>query len=536
MPQVLNERAARSAATTPNLAKAMADAAYQVGIHAADITGHVEDITRRIADQTELLSAATASIEAMTRSNADIENAVVDLRGDADRVTQRMQAASGAVADALEEALAVVGATVTKPEERHALATAIARIGRATGAFDEVARLRDKVLRQMAAIAEATARNRAHCEDIFEEITQVGEAEQASKTDTENVAQMCLQLSDLSAELYYTIIASGVETADTPFITAVMETAAKVTTVLDSAVDNGDIDLDTLFDEDYQRMPGIEPPKYTTRWLPLIEHLIPPIVEPMSTITPDVVLCTITDRNGYMPINNIRHSHPPTNDPVWNATYSRHRIRHHDRISDRINKSTKPFLVMVFRRRLGDRTQVLRDVSAPVFIKGRLWGNVRMLILIKVETVDYILKQMDIHRAIDRLRRAAPIEPPPAAGPDPAHHALPRKFCVHHAGRLVILDNSQIQIFFARDRLVFIQTEDGSQYPIRSTLSELEEKLDKNQFMRCHRNFIVNINHVEYLNNWFNRGYILTLKGPSKTEVPVSRIFVKHLKQYIEFE
>ncbi|MCE1235844.1 MAG: LytTR family transcriptional regulator [Hyphomicrobiales bacterium] len=125
-------------------------------------------------------------------------------------------------------------------------------------------------------------------------------------------------------------------------------------------------------------------------------------------------------------------------------------------------------------------------------------------------------------------------------GPDAEHsaqrHNHPKKFCFHHAGRLKIIDNQDIQLFFAKDRLVFIQTEDGKQHSVRSTLSELEEKLDGGQFMRCHRNYIVNMNKVESLTNWFNRGYLLTLKGQSKTEIPVSRVFVKYLKKYIEFD
>jgi DNA-binding LytR/AlgR family response regulator len=320
-----------------------------------------------------------------------------------------------------------------------------------------------------------------------------------------------------------------------------METAKKISTALEDAVDEGEIDVETLFDEDYVQMPDIEPPKYTTRWLPLIEKLVPPICEPLSTLTPDVVLCTVTDRNAYMPVNNLKFSHPPSRDATWNATHSRHRIRHRDRISARIARSTKPFLVTVFRRRLGNCTQILKDVSSPIFVAGQLWGNVRMLILIKVETVDYILKQMDIHRAVERMRGDGSADAgQPALDLDTLRPELrreyPKKFCFHHAGRLQVIDNNDIQLFFAKDRLVFIRTEDGRQHSIRSALSDLEEKLDGNQFMRCHRNYIVNMNKIEYLTNWFNRGYLLTLKGATKTEIPVSRVFVKHLKKYIEFD
>lgn len=543
MPQMIPDNVAPAIPSgQQNLGKAMAEASYQVGIHAADITGHVEDINHRIADQTELMGTVTQAISEMTSANARIAGSAQHLLAEANAVTDRISAAHAIIKGALIDATALIGTREDCTPD--GLARALARIAQASSEFDQIARLRDHLVARVTDIAEATAHNHEHCEEVSEDIVQLNEAEAASRSDAETVSAMCLHLSDLSAELYYTILASGVETADTPFIKAVIDTARRVTEALEDALDRGEIDLDTLFDEDYVQMPDIEPPKYTTRWLPLIERLASPICEPVSTMTPDVVLCTVTDRNGYMPINNLRHAHPPTDDPVWNATYSRHRIRHRDRISERISKSVKPFLVMVFRRGLGDHTQVLKDVSAPIFIRGRLWGNVRMLILIRVETVDYVIKQMDIHRALAKIRDDAGTdgageedgEDEAEDGPSFRRRGYPRKFCVHHGGRLVVIDNGQIQLFFAKDRMVFIQTEDGKQYPIRSTLAELEEKLDNNQFMRCHRNYIVNMEHVDYLNNWFNRGYLLILKGKSQTEVPVSRVFVKRLKKYIEFE
>ncbi|MFD2181867.1 LytTR family transcriptional regulator DNA-binding domain-containing protein [Rhodoplanes azumiensis] len=539
--QVLPDRETRSRANDLNLAKSMADASYQVVINAADITGHVEDITNRIVEQTELLGAVASSIKDMTEINTRIATSAHELLVGANIVTDRMSEVQAAATRSIGEAIGLIEDTATIVDRLPAIKGALDEIARAVDGFGEVARLRDRVVRRAASIAESTARNREHCEEILEDVAQLNDAELETKEDSKNVSNQCLQLSDLGAELYYTILASGVETADTPFIEVVIETAKTISAALEEALDDDEIDLETLFDEDYVQMPDIEPPKYTTRWLPLIEKLIPPICEPLSTMAPDVVLCTITDRNAYMPVNNLKFSHPPTNDPAWNATHSRYRIRHRDRISARIARSTKPFLVTVFRRRLGDRTQILKDVSSPIFIKGRLWGNVRMLILIKVENVDYILKQMDIHRAVEKMRGgdAAGI------GKRTLDHGTerpeqrrdyPKKFCFHHAGRLKVIDNQDIQLFFAKDRLVFVQTEDGRQHSIRSTLSELEEKLDGSQFMRCHRNYIVNMNKIEYLTNWFNRGYLLTLRSTTKTEIPVSRVFVKHLKKYFEFD
>lgn len=162
----------------------------------------------------------------------------------------------------------------------------------------------------------------------------------------------------------------------------------------------------------------------------------------------------------------------------------------------------------------------------------------------EVNAVDYVLKpfdEMDIHRVVAKLRRlfpgkareSDPDRPPNESGPRSGYQ---RKFCVQQNGKLVVIDDERIKLIYAKDRLVFIQTTEDKHYNVKSTLSELEEKLDNKRFMRCHRNYIVNVDHIEHLENWFNRGYLLSLKGDAKTEVQVSKLFVKRLKEYLEFE
>jgi DNA-binding LytR/AlgR family response regulator len=43
------------------------------------------------------------------------------------------------------------------------------------------------------------------------------------------------------------------------------------------------------------------------------------------------------------------------------------------------------------------------------------------------------------------------------------------------------------------------------------------------------------VNQIQQLAHWFNRGYLLILKGREKVEVPVSRAYAKKLKEYIHF-
>jgi DNA-binding LytR/AlgR family response regulator len=184
-----------------------------------------------------------------------------------------------------------------------------------------------------------------------------------------------------------------------------------------------------------------------------------------------------------------------------------------------------------------------RQVAPPVVVFLTAFADYALKAF-EVDAVDYVLKpfdEKDIQRVVSKLRkmqaakdREKEVKHTVAEAVPQAEH--PRKFCVHHSGRFEVIDNERILFFYAKDRLVFVQTTDDKHFPIKSSLNELEEKLDQKQFMRCHRNYIVNMDQIKHLENWFNRGYMLILKGETKTEVPVSRLFVKRLKEYLEFE
>jgi DNA-binding LytR/AlgR family response regulator len=65
------------------------------------------------------------------------------------------------------------------------------------------------------------------------------------------------------------------------------------------------------------------------------------------------------------------------------------------------------------------------------------------------------------------------------------------------------------------------------------TLDELQARLDPTVFWRVHRSHLVNINKVKEIVPWFSRNYILRMKDPKATEIPVSRAQTKRLREYL---
>jgi two-component system LytT family response regulator/two-component system response regulator LytT len=65
------------------------------------------------------------------------------------------------------------------------------------------------------------------------------------------------------------------------------------------------------------------------------------------------------------------------------------------------------------------------------------------------------------------------------------------------------------------------------------TLDELHSHLDPEIFWRVHRSHLVNINKVKEIVPWFSRNYMLKMKDPKGTEIPMSRSQTKRLREYL---
>jgi len=66
------------------------------------------------------------------------------------------------------------------------------------------------------------------------------------------------------------------------------------------------------------------------------------------------------------------------------------------------------------------------------------------------------------------------------------------------------------------------------------TLDELQARLDPDVFWRVHRSHLVNINKIKEIVPWFGRNYILRMKDEKATEIPVSGMQTRRLREYLK--
>ncbi|WP_306598868.1 LytTR family DNA-binding domain-containing protein [Geothrix sp. 21YS21S-2] len=146
----------------------------------------------------------------------------------------------------------------------------------------------------------------------------------------------------------------------------------------------------------------------------------------------------------------------------------------------------------------------------------------------KVRAMDYLLKPFDaadLLRIRDRMAGAGRIA---AEAP-----RFPRTILVEGATGFDVVPVDRIRMIVAREREVFLETLDGRSRPTRTRLTEFEARLDPAFFLRCHRNYIVNVDQVANLTPWFNHAYLIHLKplrDGAPAEIPVGRMYLPRLK------
>jgi methyl-accepting chemotaxis protein len=233
--------------------------------------------------------------------------------------------------------------------------------------------------REIDAIAAAAAENMRHCDSTIEKLTSLSEGVDHTTANLEQADDRLNGLLTLSETLIEFIARSGVETADTPLIEAVVEVAARISSEFDAAIQRREITAKQLFDENYREIPGTNPPQFMTDYTNFTDRLLPAIQDQLLKLDPRIVFCVAWAKGGYLPTHNPTYSHPQGLDVEWNAANCRNRRLFDDRAVRKVGLNRKRFLLQTYRRNMGGgKFALMKDLSAPIMVDGRHWGAFRM--------------------------------------------------------------------------------------------------------------------------------------------------------------
>jgi two-component system LytT family response regulator/two-component system response regulator LytT len=176
-----------------------------------------------------------------------------------------------------------------------------------------------------------------------------------------------------------------------------------------------------------------------------------------------------------------------------------------------------------------------RNVPLPHFILATAFDQYAVDAF-RLEAMDYLLKPIEKDRlemTVERARRAiqekAKNQQVAAAVARPGPQRA--KLLVRAANRNLIIDAQEMVYATIDDGLITLVTttlEGQSNY---RTIEDLQANLDRDLFWRVHRSYLVNINKIKEVVPWFKSSYQLRMDDKKHTEIPVSRVQTRRLRE-----
>jgi methyl-accepting chemotaxis protein len=348
-------------------------AVQAIGDEVAQIVGTLRNVSdaagaiRQIALQTRLV-AFNASVEAKRageagRGFAVVADAVKDLAAKVEASSKQIVATVGDLNGRID-ALA--------REIQHDEKISAAEQGQFHQALADVRGAVDQVLGGARASRDTCAALDDGIAGMAREIGQTERVLERALNRSDSFLRVSEQLLELTANC-------GIETGDSPFIRAAQDAARRLSAMLEDALATRTIAEADLWDENYQPIPGTNPPQHTTRFCATADRLFPAVQEAVLGLSDKVVFCIAADRNGYIATHNAKYNHPQRGDVDWDTANSRYRRIFNDRTGLASARNTRPFLLQTYRRDMGGGNFiVMKEAAAPIVVNGRHWGGLRL--------------------------------------------------------------------------------------------------------------------------------------------------------------
>jgi two-component system, LytTR family, response regulator LytT len=183
-----------------------------------------------------------------------------------------------------------------------------------------------------------------------------------------------------------------------------------------------------------------------------------------------------------------------------------------------------------------------RDLDLPQFVFVTAYEQ-HAIEAFRLEALDYLLKPVERGRLAESIERARRVVQekktlvsssglPSSAGTAPKPAAAPRsKLLVKANNRNFIVDASEVIYATIDDGLITLVTTNMEGHSNYRTIEDLQANLDREMFWRVHRSYLVNINRIKEVVPWFKSSYQLRMDDRKHTEVPVSRVQTRRLRE-----
>lgn len=153
----------------------------------------------------------------------------------------------------------------------------------------------------------------------------------------------------------------------------------------------------------------------------------------------------------------------------------------------------------------------------------------------RINAVDYLLKPFSEERLREAVQRINPKNVPLEETIDKIVSQITddqvKKIPVNSKkGRIRLLDVESIIVAYTEDNKTYLKSTEGD-YEINLSLKELENLLERENFFRCHRSYLVNLCYIKEVIPWFKGKYHIILDTEEEMEIPVGRTRIEEFKK-----
>ncbi len=136
----------------------------------------------------------------------------------------------------------------------------------------------------------------------------------------------------------------------------------------------------------------------------------------------------------------------------------------------------------------------------------------------EVYAFDYLVKPFRVERlkqTLERIKLARAAKKDAAGGNQPKAAGMPEKLMIRNKDGISLINMEDIILIQREDRSTVIYTR-RDRFTSSEGLSELEEKLNRGLFFRCHKSYIINLGAISKLYPYGRWTYIVKLAGIDK--------------------
>ncbi|WP_452229334.1 LytR/AlgR family response regulator transcription factor [Lacinutrix sp. MEBiC02404] len=163
----------------------------------------------------------------------------------------------------------------------------------------------------------------------------------------------------------------------------------------------------------------------------------------------------------------------------------------------------------------------------------------------KLNSIDYLLKPIDdedLATAVAKYKTRIPtkqnvtldFEDIKKLLVNPIEREYKKRFSVKVGQHLKLINIEDIECFYSENKGTYLYTTEGRNYLLDTTLEQLENELEPQQFFRINRKFFVNIHAIKDMVSYTNSRLEIKLNSFNEQEVIVARERVKDFKNWLE--